>query len=149
MALAVLAATARGDSFAHTSVIGADTCTGIDGVVSPLYMAAATCVSPTEANVQQRLRTTATLVNMDCITTADPGAGKTIVVVGRAGHCGALADVGTFTCTLTGGSGLAMCDSGTAKLVVGTAGDCWGLKLTLAAPLTTPVGVQCTMERAL
>ena len=148
--LLLLAAPAWGqDMFPHVSVIGINTSTVIDGLVSPLYMAAGTGVDAIESHVEQRLRAPGLLVNMDCVASADPGAGKTIVLTARTGTCGSMADSGTFTCTLTGGAGRPNCNTGTTSLTVVTAGDCWDLKLTMASALTTPVTVECTLERAL
>src|SRR6185436_18636645 len=127
--LLLVATPSLGQQFAHVSIIGVDTCMVVTGNVAPLYMATSSCVESNEAKAAQRLRVSATLANMECIADGDPGAGKSITITGRSGACGSLTD-STFACTLTGGSGIPNCNTGTGKLVVASAGQCWDLKLT-------------------
>jgi hypothetical protein len=141
-----LAIAAQADEFPHLGQFDVSTWTTVDGTVTPMFIAMGT-FDANESRAQQRIRAPGTFVNMDCRTDADPGAAKSIVVTGRTGTCGALADT-TFTCTLTGGGGAANCNTAALKLNVVNAGDCWDVKLAFSAALTTPVVVTCTMERA-
>lgn len=131
-----------------TGLIGCSSCGGvISGDVGTLYMAAGTCLDAQEVDVEQRVANNITLEDMACITSADPGSGKTITVTGRTGTCGSLSPSGTFVCTLTGGSGRPNCNTGANTLaVVGT--ECWSLQVvSTGGSFSTDVSVTCTMER--
>jgi hypothetical protein len=128
-----------------TGLIGIDSITLVDGSLT-LFMSAGSGVDSLEAEVEQKVKSAMTLENLQCIGSADPGAGETIVVTGRSGTCGGLGDSGTFTCTLTGGSGRPACNTGSNTLGLG-AGQCWSIKLTFGSALATPVFVNCTAER--
>ena len=118
----------------------------VDGA-STVYMTAGSGVDTTEVDVEQKVRGSMTLANLQCIASADPGAAETIVVTGRSGACGALSSSGTFTCTLTGGSGRPICDAGANTMSL-TPGQCWSLQLTFGSALATSVVVNCTLERS-
>jgi hypothetical protein len=145
--LAMLPVVARGDSYSHTGTLGVSTCSIVTGTVTPLYMAAGTCVDASEAAVEQPLERAGVLANLRCLgSTAFTG---TVTLTGRTGPCGALADA-PFTCTLTGnGSSRPSCTTGAAKLTVASAGHCWTLKLGFGGAISPAPIISCTVVRAL
>ena len=61
-------------------LLGIATCMVLDGSVSPLFMAAGSCLDPTEAAVLQRLGVAVTLNNLACKSSANTGGGQTITM---------------------------------------------------------------------
>jgi hypothetical protein len=126
----------------------AATCTPVKGDVTPLFFAPSTCTDVVERSVELEFGAPGTLANLECrASTAFVG---TLVVIGRTGSCGALADT-AFACTLSGsGSGVPSCDSSTNKLQLGGTGQCWSLRLSFpGGPLSLSTQVKCTLVKAL
>lgn len=128
------------------NLIGCGTCTTISGAYSTVFMAPGTCVDQVEAKVEQIVMNDAVLGDLRCISSGDPGSGKIITVTGRTGVCGSLASSGTFICQISGGSARPACSATTATMAVGS-DDCWDLQVASSAALTTPVAINCTLER--
>lgn len=151
VALALVAlgvAIAGADVIPSRGVMAAATCAPVKGDVTPLFFAPSTCADTLEPSVELAFDTPGTLANLECrASTLFVG---TVVVTGRTGACGALADT-AFACTLLGtGAGIPACDSSTNKLQLGGAGQCWSLRLSFpGGPLSLATQVKCTMVKAL
>jgi hypothetical protein len=126
-------------------LVAVPSCMNISGAVGTLYMADGSCLDATEARIEQKVHQAVTFTRLQCLTSVDIGGAQTITVTGRTGTCGALSDSGTFACTLTGGSGRAVCQD-TDSLAVG-AGACWALKLVATSGVADGT-VSCTLERS-
>jgi hypothetical protein len=116
------------------------------GDVTTLYMAPGSCIDPHEVEIEAKVEGAMTFTGMECIPSADPTTN--IVITGRTGTCGALADSGTFICTMVGGSGraAAACDTGANSLSISDE-QCWSLKVAPTAGITD-VAVNCTLKRS-
>ena len=125
-------------------ILGVDTCMPLDGNVSPLFTNAGGCLDPTEANVLQHIGIAVTLSNLACKSSANTGVGQTVTVKLRtqAACAGGAAD-SALTCTIAASSSTCL---GASAVAVG-AGDCISVSVTPSGALTTPVAVNCTMER--
>lgn len=125
-------------------VLGISSCMVLDGNVSPLFMNAGGCLDPTEGGVLQRLGTAVTLNNLACKSSANTGGGQTITVKVRTqtGCAGGAAD-SPLVCTI--GSASSTC-TGTSAVSIGS-GDCMSVSVAPSGALTTPVELNCTVER--
>jgi hypothetical protein len=130
-------------SVAGKGIVGASSCVQMSGLITT-YMAAGTCLSPTENPVKQQFLNAVNFGNMQCSASGDIGGGRSIVITGRAGPCGAMAP-GALTCTLVGGGGPPSCSS-VVMLNIGN-GECWALELApIGGAFVAPVYVNCTIE---
>lgn len=125
-------------------LLGVDTCMPIDGNVSPMFTNAGSCLDPTEANVLQRVGIAATFNNLACKSSASTGGGQTVAMKVRVqtGCTGAAVD-SALTCTILAASNAC---TGTTSVAV-SAGDCIDVSVAPSGALTTPLAVNCTVER--
>ncbi len=146
--LALGTAIAGADVIPSRGVLAAATCTPVKGDVTPVFFGPSTCADVLERSVEMAFDTPGTLANLEC-RGSTPFVG-TLVVTGRTGVCGALADT-AFACTLSGaGSSIPACDSSTNKLQLGGVNHCWSLRLSFpSGPLSLPTQVKCTLVKAL
>jgi hypothetical protein len=122
--------------------------TGNGGV--PIYLGVGTADSD-EDRAQTVLSQTASFNNLRCVTD-ETNPSTNIVITGRHGTCGSLANDtdeggdGVLSCTIT--TGVDNCESTNEMDVDDTAPRCLSLSLDTTGDLSTNVTVSCTMERS-
>jgi len=127
-----------------TGILSASTCMKLSGV-NNVYVASGTCADSSESLVLTQVENAITLSDLRCRGSVDPGAGKSVSITGRYGACGSLSTSGTFTCSLTGGSGVPpSCTAGAATMAVGDE-ECWSLLLQPGGAFTSKMAVNCTL----
>jgi hypothetical protein len=136
---------AGGGGGSTASQIAVSSCMTLTGAVSPLYMSPSTCLDPTETAVFERVSSNTTYQNLGCKLSAVLGGGQTLTMtLNKQTNCAGASSATSVNCVVSPSND--KCN--TATTVAMNGGDCISVSAAASGTFTTPVQVNCQMERS-